>query len=521
MILLILILVLIAGGIISWISGRKHPKLSRWISALAVLSDFFIVLYIWIFCATSHESEINNWIIEYNLRWIDRFGIHFHLAIDGLSVLLLVLAYLLGTLTVFVSWTQIRHKTGLFHLNLLWVLAGISGVFLSADLFLFYFFWEVMLVPMYFLIGIWGSGNRITAAYKFFIFTQLSGLLMFLAILVLYFIHAAQTGVYTFDYRELMNTSLSKPASILLFMGFIIAFFVKLPVIPFHSWLPEAYTEAPTGGSILLAGLLSKTAAYGLMRFAVPLFPDAGHLFSPFLMALGAATILYGAKLAFAQTDIKRIMAYASLSHMGFILIGIFAYNELAYQGVIMQIIAHGITIGALFVLAGALQERNQSLDIGVYGGLWSKAPKMGGTGLIFILAMLGLPGMAGFVAEFLTLAGAFQANILITAIASAGFVVSVIYALKIFQRIFYGEVKETKILRDFNIREIFIMIPLIAVIFWLGLFPGAVFRITEKPVKHLLEYSKTSENQNKAEPDIRTVSRLFALKDEKTETEP
>ena len=520
MILFILILILIFGGILAWIAGSVNSLLSRWITVITVLACFFIVLGIWI-NKEAYSSENSGWIIEYTQYWIDRFGIQLHLALDGLSILLLELTFFLGLLAIFASWSQIKHRTGFFHLNLLWVLAGISGVFLSVDMFLFYFFWEVMLVPMYFLIGIWGFGGRIYAAYKFFIFTQLSGLLMFLAILTLYFIHAMQTGTYTFEYSELMNTALSKPLSILLFLGFLIAFFVKLPIVPFHSWLPESYTEAPTAGSIILSGILSKTAAYGLLRFAIPFFPKAVSIFAPYLMALGALTILYGAKLAFAQSNIKRLVAYTSVSHMGFIILGVFALNELAYQGVVMQIIAHGFGIGALFILTGALQEKNNTLNIEAYGGLWSKAPKMGGIGLILALALLGLPGMASFVAEFLTLIGAFQSNVLVTAFAVTGFIVSVIYALKLFQRIFYGEVKNNEKISDFNIREMLIIFPAIAVIFWLGLFPGTVFQTSEKPVLNILEYMKRPEAEMPPVHKKKPVVSYAEVITDKSEPEP
>ena len=353
-------------------------------------------------------------LTEFSGNWIPFFGIQLHLALDGLSLLLLILTYFIGILAILISWREITYKTGFFHFNILWILAGITGVFLSMDLFLFYFFWEVMLIPMYFLIGIWGHENRIYASYKFFIFTQASGLLMFIAIIALYLIHGHNTGLYTFDYQELIGTDMTPRAEMLIMGGFLAAFLVKLPVVPFHSWLPDAHTEAPTAGSLILASLMLKTGAYGLLRFVVPLFPHASEAFAPAGMILGVAGILYGAVLAFAQTDLKRLVAYTSVNHMGFIVLGVFAFNEMAYQGVVMQMIAHGISTGALFIISGQLYERLHTRDLRKMGGLWEQVPAMGAIGLVFVMASLGLPGLGNFIAEFLTLTGVFRVNVLV-----------------------------------------------------------------------------------------------------------
>jgi NADH-quinone oxidoreductase subunit M len=349
------------------------------------------------------------------------------------------------------------------------------------DLFLFYFFWELMLVPMYFLIGIWGHENRVYASYKFFIYTQASGLLMFLAILALYFIHGKSTGIYTFDYQQLLGTTMTSPAAMLLMLGFLAAFLVKLPVVPLHNWLPDAHTEAPTAGSLILAGLLLKTGAYGLIRFVVPLFPAAAAIFAPIGMILGVIGILYGAKLAFVQTDLKRLVAYTSVSHMGFVLMGVFAFNTIAYQGVVMQMIAHGISTGALFILVGQLQERIHTRDIDKMGGLWNQVPVMGGVGLIFAMASLGLPGLGNFVAEFLTLTGTFKANIIITCIASVGLVVATMYSLRIVQKVFLGKEIAKWQISDLSIREKIVSAALIIAIVFLGLLPQSILN-TAKP---------------------------------------
>jgi len=431
------------------------------------------------------------------MSWIPAFGIGFHLALDGLSLLLLVLTYLIGILAVLISWREISYRTGFFHFNILWILAGITGVFLSMDLFLFYFFWEVMLIPMYFLIGIWGHENRIYASYKFFIFTQASGLLMFIAIIALYIIHGHNTGLYTFDYQELIGTSMTSGAELLIMGGFLAAFLVKLPVVPFHSWLPDAHTEAPTAGSLILASLMLKTGAYGLLRFVVPLFPHAAEAFAPAGMILGVAGILYGAILAFAQTDLKRLVAYTSVNHMGFIVLGVFAFNEMAYQGVVMQMIAHGISTGALFIISGQLYERLHTRDLRKMGGLWEQVPVMGAIGLVFVMASLGLPGLGNFVAEFLTLTGVFKVNVLYAVLASIGLVIATMYSIRIMQRVFYGKRMADKPMKDLSFRESFALGTMVIVIVYLGFFPQAVINTAKPAILNTLNSSGQFQENN------------------------
>jgi len=480
-----MILILISGGILAGITGKRSQLLPRIISLTALGADLILLLWIW----NSHTNPAqNNWWIDYKLNWVPTLGIGLHLAIDGLSLILLFLTILIGFVSVLISWKEIHEKTGFFHFNLLWILAGIAGVFLSLDLFLFYFFWELMLVPMYFLINIWGHENRIYAAYKFFLYTQASGLLMFLSILALYFIHGRTTGTYTFDYNQLLGTSMSAPVAFLLMAGFLAAFLVKLPVVPLHNWLPDAHSEAPTAGSVILAGLLLKTGAYGLIRFVLPLFPDASVSFAPFGMILGVTGILYGAKLAFAQTDLKRLVAYTSVSHMGFVILGVYAFNRIAFQGVIMQIIAHAISTGALFILAGQLYERIHTRDIAKMGGLWKQAPVMGAMGMIFAMASLGLPGLGNFVAEFLILTGTFKTSIIITCIACAGLVAATVYALRIVQKVFLGREITTLKIKDLSVREKIITAILVILIIYLGLFPQKIMDTAEPSIIKTLD---------------------------------
>ena len=491
MILAWLIIILMAGGLIAWIAERWSQLLSRWISLAAVLLDMILMLLVWVNYYVNVETPQVDWLILYSKPWIPDFGISFKLGLDGLSILMLLLTFFLGVLAVLTSWKEITNRVGFYHFNLLWVLAGITGVFVTLDLFLFYFFWEVMIIPMYFLIGIWGHENKRYAAYKFFIFTQAGGLLMLLAILALYFVHGGATGNYTYDYTVLLGAQIAPEIARWIMLGFLIAFMVKLPVVPFHTWLPDAHSQAPTAGSLILAGLLLKTGAYGIIRFVIPLFPDASREIAWLAMALGVVGILYGAVLAFAQTDLKRLVAYTSVSHMGFIMLGIFSFNEIAMQGVVMQIITHGISTGALFILSGSIYERMHTRDITKMGGFWVDMPRMGGIALVFVMASLGLPGLGNFIAEFLTLVGAWQASHILTIFAAIGLVLATAYSLRIAQKVFYGPVVKTHYaLSDLSGREKLVMIPLVVAIILLGLFPQPFLNTSESSIQTVLQQS-------------------------------
>ncbi len=487
MILIWLILVPIIGGLFSWLLGLRNDKFARWVSLIFLAFDLVLAIMLW----TQHSIGVHlmsngPWLVEINYEWIPALGITFHLAMDGLSLLLVMLTAFLGVMSVAASWTEIQERVGFFHFNLMGSLAGIIGVFLAMDLFLFYFFWELMLVPMYFLIALWGHENRIYAAVKFFIFTQLSSLLMLAAILGLYFVHARESGIYTFDYIRLLGTSMNSTIEMALMLGFLAAFLVKLPAIPLHTWLPDAHTEAPTAGSVILAGLLLKTGAYGLLRFAVPLFPRAAFDFRFFAMALAVAGILYGAVLAFSQKDLKRLVAYTSISHMGFVLLGVFAWNELALQGAVIQIICHGVSTGALFIIAGSIQERIHTRDLEKMGGLWTVAPRMGGVGMLFGLASLGLPGLGNFVGEFLVLLGAYSVSAPMAVIASVGLVAATIYSLWMIQQTFFGPKREELKAPDLMLREMTVMALMTAVIVWIGLYPQPILKTADRALSVL-----------------------------------
>jgi NADH-quinone oxidoreductase subunit M len=483
MILLSLIVILLAGGIACWIVAARHAAAARWIAVASVVTDLLLTLGLWIAPMGRPQATSQRWLEECNFAWIAEFGIRFHLALDGLSLALLLLTYFLGIAAILSSWTEIRHRVGFFHFNLLWVLAGITGVFLAADLFLFYLFWELMLVPMYFLIGLWGHERRIYAATKFFLFTQLSGLLMLVAIISLAVLQQRASGAFTFDYEALLHTPLSPHAARLLMLGFLLAFAVKLPAFPFHTWLPDAHTEAPTAGSVILAGLLLKTGAYGLIRFVLPLFPGPTRDLAPLMMTIGVIGILYGAVLAIGQTDLKRLVAYTSVSHMGFVLLGVFSGNQIALEGAVIQMISHGISTGALFVIAGLLQEKLHTREIAEMGGLWEIMPTLSGAGLVFAMASLGLPGLGDFVGEFLVLLGAYRAHVGLTVVATLGLLAATLYGLKFAQGAFHGPNLHHWRLPDMRWREWTILGPMMLCLLWIGLYPQPVLNLVRPSI--------------------------------------
>ncbi|MBU6481891.1 MAG: NADH-quinone oxidoreductase subunit M [Nitrospirae bacterium] len=487
MMLVWLIVIPLVAGMLAWLTARWSTQLPRWISLAAAVLDLVLTLVLWMRSGSAVAAGAATvWFAEVDWTWVPRFGIHFHLGVDGLSLLMLGLTCVLGLMSVLCSWTEIREQVGFFHFNLMWMLAGIAGVFLALDLFLFYFAWELMLIPMYFLIAIWGHERRIYAAIKFLLFTQLSGLLMLIAILALYFMHYQTTGVYTFQYGDLLGAQLTPEAERWIMLGFVLAFAVKLPVVPLHTWLSDAHSEAPTAGSVILAGLLLKTGAYGLLRFVLPLFPHAAHEVTPVALVLAVLGIAYGAVMAFAQTDLKRLVAYTSVSHLGFVLLGIFSWNPFGLQGAVMTMICHGLSTGALFILVGALQERTHTRDMDRMGGLWITVPRFSGAALFFALASLGLPGLGDFVGEFLVLLGAYQLSVGITVVAALGILASTLYALRMVQRVFHGENTQRWQLQDLSPREALIIAPMIAALLWLGLYPQPILN-TFAPAMHNL----------------------------------
>jgi NADH-quinone oxidoreductase subunit M len=496
MTMILVMLVLFIGGLAAWLIEAWNRDLPRWISIASTLLAGLILTPLFLNPGDMMPLAAGigaPWIEYINVPWIPRFGINIIFAIDGLSLLLVALTIFLGFIAILSSWNEIDQRPGFFQFNLMWTLAGVVGVFLALDLFLFFFFWEVMLIPMYLLIAIWGHENKSYAAMKFFLFTQISGLIMLVAIVALVLSHFHQSGILTFSYFELLGHQLDAGLAFWIMCGFFVAFVVKLPGFPFHSWLPDAHTQAPTAASVLLAGILLKTGAYGLIRFTVPLFPDAAAEIAPLAMSLGAIGILYGALLAFGQADFKRLVAYSSVSHMGFVLLGVFAWTELAMQGAVMQMVAHGLSTAALFMIAGALQHRLHTRDMNQMGGLWQEAPRMGAIAMFFIIASLGMPGLGNFVGEFLILMGAFAANKVITVIATLGLVSGAIYALMAMQKVFQGERSKLIGMPDFGTREMIAMVPMMIGLTFIGVYPQPVFDLVNPVLASL--YELTSPN--------------------------
>jgi NADH-quinone oxidoreductase subunit M len=493
MILALLIAEVLVGAVLAWIASRWSQQWTRWISLATLAVPMGVLIALWIrYFAPGATTPDGPWLAEVDREWIPQLGIHFHLAIDGLSLILLVLTNFIGIVSVATSWNAIKERVGFFHFNLLWIVAAIMGVFTAVDLFLFYFFWEMMLIPLYFLIGLWGYENRTYASVKFFLFTQGGGVLMLAAILGLYFVHGRATGVYTFDYAQLLGTPMGEGTARLLMLGFFAAFAVKLPAVPLHTWLPDAHTQAPTAGSVNLAGLVLKVGAYGMIRFMVPLFPKVALDFAPIAMAIAVAGIIYGAVLAFSQTDIKRLVAYTSVSHMGFVLLGIFAWNELSLQGAVMIILAHAISTGALFILVGDLYGRMHTREIGEMGGLWSAVPKLSGIALFFAVASLGLPGLGNFVGEFLVVLGTFQVNAPMAVVATLGLIASAIYSLWLIQVAFQGPNARQWKLVDITRREAAILVSMAGIAVWLGVYPQAILATTKQSVQNLQQIVTT-----------------------------
>jgi NADH-quinone oxidoreductase subunit M len=486
--LLWLILLPFIGGFFCWLVEFTHKgtNIPRWIALVTMLCQFALALTLW------HNYDFNlmlpgegSWALDYQIPWIPSFGISIHLAMDGMSMLMVVLTSFLGILGVICSWKEIQERVGFFHLNLLWIIAAVIGVFLAIDLFLFFFFWEMMLVPMFFLIAVWGHAgsdgrSRISAAIKFFIYTQASGLMMLLSILGLVFIHYRATGIFSFDYATLLHTEMSSTVEMILMLGFFIAFAVKMPMLPLHGWLPDTHSQAPTAGSVDLAGLLLKTAAYGLIRFGIPFFPHASATFAPIAMTLGLISIFYAALIAFRQTDIKRLIAYSSISHMGFVVIAIYVGTATAIQGAIVQMIAHGLSAAALFIMSGQLYERLHTRDLREMGGLWHRLRYLPGMMMLFSVASLGLPGTGNFIGEFMMLVGSFGTVPYIIMLATAGLVFGSVYSLAVLQRSCFGPGKAATMLRSLSAREYLMLLVLAVLLVALGVYPHPVLEASK-----------------------------------------
>ena len=422
--------------------------------------------------------------------WIPSLGVSYHVGVDGISVLLVLLTTFLMPLALLSSWTSVESRWKEFAITMLLLETGMLGVFVALDLFLFYVFWEAMLIPMYLIIGIWGGPNRVYAAVKFILYTLAGSLLMLVAILALYFQHGAATNVYTFDLPVLARYVLpSGRAQDLMFLAFALAFAIKVPMFPFHTWLPDAHVEAPTAGSVILAGVLLKMGTYGFLRFCLPLFPDASVEYAPLVFALAVIGIVYGAWVSTVQPDLKKLVAYSSVSHLGFVMLGLFTLNQQGLVGGVIQMVNHGISTGALFLLVGMIYERRHTRLIADFGGLWAVIPAFSAVFLVVSLSSLGLPGLNGFVGEFLVLVGAFQVNPWLAAFATTGIIFAAVYLLWMYQRVIFGEVthEENRRLTDLSLREWAVLVPLLVLIVWIGVYPSAFTGKTEATISALI----------------------------------
>ncbi len=425
--------------------------------------------------------------------WISAIGVEYFLGIDGISILLILLTTLLSMIAMVASFSVITDRLKEYYGSLLMLETGMLGVFLSMDFVLFYVFWEVMLVPMYFLIGMWGGSNRLYAAIKFFLYTLFGSVLMLLGILALYFLNgdpAFGTGIPTFNIPTLFNIRLPLHMQLWIFASFFLGFAIKVPLFPFHTWLPDAHVEAPTAGSVILAGVLLKMGTYGFVRFCLPILPEASKFFAPGIAVLALIGIVYGALVAMAQTDIKKLVAYSSVSHLGFVVLGLFAMNSAGVTGAMLQMINHGISTGALFLLVGMVYERRHTRKIQEFGGLAHVMPVYAVLFAITMFSSIGLPGLNGFVGEFLILLGAFQKELWYAAVAVSGIVLGAAYMLWLYQRVMFGNVThaENKTLKDCTRREVLYMIPLIVLMFWIGIYPKPYLRLMEASIANTLE---------------------------------
>jgi NADH-quinone oxidoreductase subunit M len=481
----------LVGVLVLVFLAPQQKNAMRWTAMAASLVTF--VLSLWVLVLFD-PTKADNLLVQQSWFRLAGVPIQFLMGVDGLSILMVLLTTFLTPIAILSTWKAVEEQVKGFMIFFLLLEVGMLGVFLALDLVLFYIFWEFTLIPMYFLIGVWGGKNRIYAAVKFFLFTMAGSVLMLLAILYL----GLQAG--SFSQPELVaNRSLFAGAQMLLFLAFAIAFAIKVPIFPLHTWLPDAHVEAPTAGSVILAGVLLKMGAYGFLRFNLPLFPQASVQAAPVVAILAIIGILYGGAVAFAQKDIKKLVAYSSVAHLGFVMLGIFALNPQGLSGGILQMINHGLSTGALFLLVGMIYERRHTREMDAYGGLWKVMPIFGGIFLVVVLSSVGLPGLNGFVGEFTILLGAFGSKVFgspwYAGIATLGVILAAVYLLKMFEKTFLGPVtkEENKTLNDLNLREILTMVPLLVLIFWLGIYPQPFLNLINPAVEQLVQLVQTA----------------------------
>ena len=480
----------LVGVLLLMFVDRKAGELAKWITLAVSAATFLLSLPLFF----AFDAGTTGFQFVERVPWIAGWGVDYHLGLDGITLFLVLLTTLLTVISVGGTWTQTDRHAREFMITLLLLEVGMNGVFVSLDVFLFFVFWEVMLFPMYFLIGVWGSERRLYAAIKFVVYTMLASALMLTAILVMYFYNFSATGEYTFSVQEWYKLDVGLPAQYWLFAAFALAFAVKVPMFPFHTWLPDAHVEAPTAGSVILAGVLLKMGTYGFIRFAMPMFPEATFAFIPWLIGLSVIGIIYGALVCMVQPDMKKLVAYSSVSHLGFVMLGLFALNDQGVQGSVLQMLNHGISTGGLFLVVGMIYERRHTKAIAEFGGLMRVMPIYATLFLIIVLSSIGLPSLNGFVGEYLILVGAYQVSPAAAIISASAVILAAVYLLWMFQRVFFGEVTKpaNEQVRDLSLREIAVLAPLVLFIVWIGVYPMTFLDKIETSAGHFIRLVNT-----------------------------
>lgn len=494
-----LILLPVLGALALLFIKKENASAIRYTGLFFSALTFVISLFVYF--GFDHSSSDFQFVHKF--EWIKGLNIFYFVGVDGLSLLLVLLTTFLTPLTLISSWSSIEHKIKEFTFFMLLLETGMIGVFVALDLFLFYVFWEAMLIPMYFIIGIWGGKERIYAAIKFFLYTMFGSLLMLVAIIWLAVYASDTLGIFTTDLTQLYKVapSITRDIQMWMFLAFGLSFAIKVPLFPLHTWLPDAHVQAPTAGSVILAGVLLKMGTYGLLRFNLPLFPEASLYFAPYFSILAVIGIIYGALVAMVQTDMKKLVAYSSVSHLGFVVLGIFAMTQESVQGAVIQMINHGLSTGALFLLVGVIYERTHTREIADYGGIAKVVPFFAFSLLFASLSSIGLPGLNGFIGEFLILLGSFKSSVLdswwFTIFAASGVIFAAVYLLWMYQRVAFGEIKNPSLnkLSDMNTREIFVMIPIFIFIIWIGIYPSTFLNVSEKTSAKIIQQVINPEN--------------------------
>ncbi|QXE89888.1 NADH-quinone oxidoreductase subunit M [Geomonas subterranea] len=466
---------------------RRSDAAVRWVALAFSLAELALCLWPLALSGGIAAGAPAGFFLYQDAPWIERFGIRYTLGMDGISLVMTLLTAFITLIAVVSAW-RVRERAGLFFSLLIALEAAVQGLFLSLDLFLFYLFWEAMLIPMLFLIGVWGSGRPVYSTIKFFLYTFVGSLLMLVAIITLYLMHGAQSGSYTFALPELVRTVIPYGIGLWLFAAFLLSFAIKFPLFPLHTWQPDAYCDAPVAGTLMLGSLLSKTAAYGLIRIAYPLFPEASRALTPLVYVVAVFGIGYFAWIAFAQRDMKRMLAYSSVSHMGFVALGIAAWSPVAVSGALLQMVNHAITTGALFLVVGMLEERADSRDLSGYGGTWGKIPVFSFFFLVFNMASAGVPGLNNFVSELIILVGTFRVAPLAAAIAFLGTILTLVYTVRLVQEVLFGKEKKPLELKDLSPREAGVLAVMALLVVGLGVHPGPVLELFRMPLEVLLK---------------------------------